>query len=33
MLVYPRLCKFRQMAQPIYSDIVSLIYVNETICW
>ena len=24
---------FRQMAQPTYSGIVPLIYVNETICW
>ena len=33
MLIYPILCKFRQMAQPTYSGIVPLIYVNETICW
>ena len=24
---------FHQMAQPAYSGIVLLIYVNETICW
>ena len=33
MLIYPRLSKYQQIAQPTYSGIVPLIYVNETICW